>query len=190
MNKPASTQVAQTTMVWWHDLMGWQDERMADDKTKRIKKRQWQDFKKLQLSNRLTVVTGTDKESRGCWKVPCEAIVKAVKTPGQPWVCWRSDGFCLQVCERQQGHRHRGLVPIQSQDRYVGYGDPHVWICLLFSSVVSADRDAKNTDQITVLLGKGSHDFLEVLISPIRQDVPVQCDQLWGQPHLVDWHPP
>ena len=24
----------------------------------------------------------------------------------------------------------------------------------------------------------------------IRQDVPVQCHQLWGQPHLLDWYSP
>ena len=44
----------------------------------------------------------------------------------------------------------------------------------------SQQTDAKNTQQI-VLLGKASHDYF-----CIRQDVPVQCDQLWGQPHLLD----
>ena len=44
--------------------------------------------------------------------------------------------------------------------------------------------DAKGTQQI-ILLGKASLAYF-----CIRQDVPLQCHQLWGQPHLLDWHPP
>ena len=53
------------------------------------------------------------------------------------------------------------------------FHDAHFWICLLLA-VVSAEKS-----------------FLEMLISAIiRQEVPVQCDQLWGNPHLLGGHPP
>ena len=56
--------------------------------------------------------------NRSCWKISYISHLCQLQNPGQPWVCWRSDGLCLQVCERQQGHRHRGLLPIHGQDRW------------------------------------------------------------------------
>ena len=42
--------------------------------------------------------------------------------------------------------------------------------------------------------GKTSNDFFNMLncssLSWLRQEVFVQCDQLWGEPHLLGRHPP
>ena len=42
--------------------------------------------------------------------------------------------------------------------------------------------------------GETSNDFFNILncssLSWVRQEVFVQCDQLWGEPHLLGRHPP
>ena len=40
------------------------------------------------------------------------------------------------------------------------------------------------------LQGQTSDDILSLLISVFRQDLPVQCNQLWGDPHLLGRRPP
>ena len=111
-----------TMMTWQEDLTGWPIDNMT-----RFKMRQWQHFNKPRRSDWWVFTTeNLVKENLFCSNCLFFKFLNisifyklsiAVKNPGQPWVCWRSDGLCLQVCERQQGDRHWDLLPIHSQDR-------------------------------------------------------------------------